>query len=140
MDIQIKLSALPIKSRAWVAHCQIGQHGNKEQGAYVSHEFVVSDETARIILGGERTFSFRKGSPEIYYKACSWEKTWLLFGGSSTKIAVKEIIEAVTNQTPLFEELEDNAKKELEVARELWLKTQQDISALENDPNPKVFH
>lgn len=130
-NIQFKLMPLPLESREWIAHCQIGKHGIKDNGDYISHQFIISHDMAKTIQTGTRTFSFRLGSTETYYRADQYvaaDITWLTFNTNSN-INGDRIIGAVMGKEPLDQDLENKVMKGLEDAKDEWLEKQETTEA-----------
>ena len=133
-DIQFKLIPLPLESREWIAHCQIGKHGIKDNGDYISHQFIISHDMAQTIQTGTRTFSFRLGSTETYYRAYQYvadDITWLTFAFNNTNPNINgdQVIGAVISKEPLDADLENKVMKALEDAKEEWLEKQETTEA-----------
>jgi len=148
MELQFRLIAIPVNSKAWIARCQIGKHGKKENGNYISHEMIIPDDFAKVILNGNRTFSMRLGSAEIYHSCDNYldlsnaeEANWLKFGDATyQELSAKDIDAAVRNQAPLFPELEKEVMEELEKQKEIWF-TKQIKYEEENSPSgSKTIH
>tara|TARA_B100000497_G_C7638794_1_gene383956 strand:+ start:148 stop:582 length:435 start_codon:yes stop_codon:yes gene_type:complete len=141
-DIQFKLIPLPLESQEWIAHCQIGKHGEKSQGDYVSHQFIIPNELAQTIQGGSRSFSFRLGSTETYYRADQYvadDCTWLTFNTNSNLNGDK-IIGAVIGKEPFDEELENKVMKGLEDVKEKWLEKQETTHAKISKKTTDTIH
>jgi len=141
-NIQFKLMPLPLESREWIAHCQIGKHGIKDNGDYISHQFIISHDMAKTIQTGTREFSFRLGSTETYYRADQYvaaDRTWLTFNTNSN-IPGDQIIGAVIGKEPLDKDLENKVMKGLEDAKEEWLEKQETTHAKISKKTTDTIH
>ena len=138
MFYQAKLAALPVKSKAWWLHFQIGDPGHKEDGDYMSSQFIIPHEEAMMILQGERAMSLRAKSLEAYFRGEQSQSDlgFVSFGGKIWR-SVEEILNHVTKNIPFDVDFHESVSKEMEDAATEFKETQEKIK---NKAKPGMVH
>jgi hypothetical protein len=128
--IQVRMIPLPVPSKAWAAHFQMGHFGKKDTGDYVSGHCLITDVQARLLMLGKRSVSYRFGSTEAYFQqddSFTVQESKgrvitenLYFGGSLFPFKLENFTKLFEQQTPLNPEFQQKVEEELSHEGKAW--------------------